>query len=172
MESLCSPVALRDTLYLFRTQTNIAQCEIAVGDLVTVLAPKYNPIDRWTGRTYRVVALRTSKISGCRSAALAPSNLVGVDESDEVVDISIQRLQVEGALGGRLVMTTQRSRKLIPLSPGEKPDPGMEGMRLETDEECRARILAEQKARVTGVALKDGGDGYDAEAALAATEPK
>jgi hypothetical protein len=73
-----------------------AMNEIAVGSLVTVKAPTYNPVDQWTGKTFRVVALRTSKISGCRSAALAPSNHVGVDESDEVVDISLQRLQLEG----------------------------------------------------------------------------
>lgn len=74
------------------------QNEIKVGDLVTVKAPAYNPADQWTGRTYRVVALRdSSKYGGCRSAALAPSNLVGVDESDEVVDISLQRLSLEGA---------------------------------------------------------------------------
>ncbi len=74
-----------------------ANNEIKIGDIVTVKAPKYNPAgDQWTGKTYRVVALRTSKYGGAPSAALAPSNLVGVDESDEVVDISLQRLQVEG----------------------------------------------------------------------------
>ncbi len=52
--------------------------------------------DEYTGKAFRVVALRSSKSGGADSAALAPSNLVGVDESDEVVDIACRRLMVAG----------------------------------------------------------------------------
>ncbi len=52
--------------------------------------------DEWTGRTFRIVAIRHSKITGQDSAALALSNLVGVDESDEVVDIGCGRLTAAG----------------------------------------------------------------------------
>lgn len=71
--------------------------KIEVGDLVTVKAPYNNPPDAWTGRIYRVVAVRVSFISGVQSCALAPSNLVGVDESDEVVEIVTRRLERVGA---------------------------------------------------------------------------
>lgn len=80
--------------------------EIKIGQLVTVGMRfeggnrvgegKMTP-DEWTGRTFRVVAIRHSKLSGQISAALAPSNLVGVDESDEEVDIGVNRLTVSGA---------------------------------------------------------------------------
>ena len=50
--------------------------------------------DKWTGHTYRVVAIRHSKITGQVSAALAAANLVEVDESDEIVDIGVTRLTV------------------------------------------------------------------------------
>lgn len=50
--------------------------------------------DELTGTVWRVVGLRTSKISGQRSAMLAPSNLLNVDESDEEWDVGISRLTV------------------------------------------------------------------------------
>ena len=51
--------------------------------------------DQWTGKVFRVVAIRPiSKYRSTTGAALAPANLVGVDESDEVVDIACRRLTV------------------------------------------------------------------------------
>lgn len=74
--------------------------DIRVGDVVQV-APRYvmaeHPpfigngtfaSDNYTGEVFRVVALRGF------SAALAPTDLLEVDESDEVVDIVFRRLTV------------------------------------------------------------------------------
>lgn len=49
--------------------------------------------DEWTGRRMVVVALHpANKYGGGASADLAPAGLLGVDESDAVVSISIGRL--------------------------------------------------------------------------------
>jgi hypothetical protein len=76
--------------------------EIEVGDVVKV-GPKFEMGDRlgqgrmvaddYTGRVFRVVALRTGKL-GPSSAALAPANIIGADESDEVVDVVLRRLSL------------------------------------------------------------------------------
>ncbi len=76
---------------------------IKIGDLVKV-GPSYQMADhppfigrgtfradQWTDKVYRVVALRPGKLCP-PSAALAPANLLNVDESDEVVDIVLTRL--------------------------------------------------------------------------------
>lgn len=79
--------------------------DLKIGMLVTV-GPAYKMSDRaphigngtyeadeWTGRTYRVVAVRkASGALGCDSVALADPLLIDVDESDEIVDISARRL--------------------------------------------------------------------------------
>lgn len=74
-----------------------------LGSLVTV-GPKYvmavhppyggrgyfEP-DPWTGRTFRVVAVRVYAVLP-PSAALADPTLLDVDETDEIVDIVLRRL--------------------------------------------------------------------------------
>ena len=78
--------------------------EIKIGDLVAV-GPRFEMGDRIgqgrlvadsiTGCVFRVVAIRNNKI-GPPSAALAPSNIVGADESDEEWDVVLRRLTVQG----------------------------------------------------------------------------
>ncbi len=51
--------------------------------------------DEYTGKVFRIVAIRPpGKYRSCTGAALALPGLVGVDESDEVVDIACGRLTV------------------------------------------------------------------------------
>lgn len=69
---------------------------VKVGALVNVL-PKIvtGEADEWTGKLFRVVAVRPpNRFGGCASAALAPWDLVNPDASDEVVDVAIARLEV------------------------------------------------------------------------------
>ena len=78
--------------------------EIKIGDLVTVggcfeMGERQGQgrivADNYTGRTMRVVAIHPGKLSAA-SAELAPSNIVGADESDAEVDIVLSRLTLEG----------------------------------------------------------------------------
>jgi len=48
--------------------------------------------DEYTGRRMVVVVVRPATTYGPESCGLAPAGLVGVDESDEVVDVVSRRL--------------------------------------------------------------------------------
>lgn len=76
--------------------------EMQVGQIVAV-GPKYvmsnhQPHignghfenDEWTGKLFRVVKINS------RDADLAPTNLVGADETDAVVSVVFRRLTVQG----------------------------------------------------------------------------